>query len=159
MLTAALGCAASTPPIVSGARPRLTQTRHQQRQPRQPLLADLKSHPPVPTMGIVLTAFQIINNVAGAGILTLAAGMAAGVGWYPAILTTLALGAVSGYSFFLIGAFEGRHREMAASGRLVVSSSQSFKRSSFSGNEWLRTLLGKYSRFSSALVDSQPLIS
>ena len=55
-------------------------------------------------MGIVLTAFQIINNVAGAGILTLAAGMAAGVGWYPAILTTLALGAVSGYSFFLIGA-------------------------------------------------------
>lgn len=104
LLTAALGCAASTPPIVSGARPRLTQTRHQQRQPRQPLLADLKSHPPVPTMGIVLTAFQIINNVAGAGILTLAAGMAAGVGWYPAILTTLALGAVSGYSFFLIGA-------------------------------------------------------
>lgn len=55
-------------------------------------------------MGIVLTAFQIINNVAGAGILTLAAGMAAGIGWYPAILTTLALGAVSGYSFFLIGA-------------------------------------------------------
>ena len=51
-----------------------------------------------------MTVVQIVNNVAGAGILTLAAGMAAGVGWVPAIAICVALGAISGYTFYLIGA-------------------------------------------------------
>lgn len=49
------------------------------------------------------TAFQIINNVAGAGILTLSAGMAAGIGWVPAIAVCIALGCVSGFTFYLLG--------------------------------------------------------
>ena len=53
--------------------------------------------------GMVSTSFNIINNVAGAGILTLSAGMAAGVGWVPAALICVVLGAISGYSFFIIG--------------------------------------------------------
>ena len=53
--------------------------------------------------GMVSTSFNIINNVAGAGILTLSAGMAAGVGWVPAALICIVLGAISGYSFFIIG--------------------------------------------------------
>lgn len=55
------------------------------------------------TTGVMLTAFQIINNVAGAGILTLSAGMAAGVGWMPAVAICIVLGAISGYTFFLLG--------------------------------------------------------
>ena len=47
---------------------------------------------------------QIVNNVAGAGILTLSAGMAAGVGWVPASLLCVGLGALSGVTFYLIGA-------------------------------------------------------
>ena len=55
------------------------------------------------TSGIVPTAFQIINNVAGAGILTLSAGMAAGIGWVPAIAICIVLGIISGYTFYLLG--------------------------------------------------------
>eukprot|EP00965_Chrysotila_dentata_P090116 2974491-Pleurochrysis_carterae.AAC.1 len=51
-----------------------------------------------------MTIVQIVNNVAGAGILTLAAGMAAGVGWIPAIIICLTLGTISGFTFYLIGA-------------------------------------------------------
>ncbi len=47
---------------------------------------------------------QIVNNVAGAGILTLSAGMAAGVGWVPASCLCITLGAISGITFHLIGA-------------------------------------------------------
>lgn len=47
---------------------------------------------------------QIVNNVAGAGILTLSAGMAAGVGWIPASLLCVGLGLLSGLTFYLIGA-------------------------------------------------------
>jgi len=46
---------------------------------------------------------QIVNNVAGAGILTLSAGVAAGVGWVPASALCLLLGAISGVTFHLIG--------------------------------------------------------
>ena len=46
---------------------------------------------------------QIVNNVAGAGILTLSAGMAAGVGSVPASILCLVLGALSGVTFYLIG--------------------------------------------------------
>ena len=38
--------------------------------------------------------FNLVNNVAGAGLLTLSAGMAMGVGYGPAITVALALGAV-----------------------------------------------------------------
>ena len=55
------------------------------------------------TSGILTTAFQIINNVAGAGILTLSAGMAAGIGWVPAIAVCIALGCISGFTFYLLG--------------------------------------------------------
>ena len=44
---------------------------------------------------------QIVNNVAGAGILTLSAGMAAGVGWVPSGILCIGLGIVSGITFYL----------------------------------------------------------
>lgn len=47
---------------------------------------------------------QIVNNVAGAGILSLSAGMAVGVGTVPAAILCLALGVLSGVTFYLIGA-------------------------------------------------------
>lgn len=46
---------------------------------------------------------SIVNNVAGAGILTLSAGMAPGTGWIPAIAICAALGAASGHCFAIIG--------------------------------------------------------
>lgn len=49
------------------------------------------------------TVLQIVNNVAGAGILALSAGMAGGVGSVPAAILCLALGVISGFTFFLIG--------------------------------------------------------
>ena len=48
-------------------------------------------------------AAQIVNNVAGAGILTLSAGMSGGVGAVPATVLSLAMGALSGYSFYILG--------------------------------------------------------
>lgn len=57
-----------------------------------------------PTSGVASTALQIINNVAGAGILTLSAGMAGGVGIVPAAALCLVLGIVSGVSFYIVGA-------------------------------------------------------
>lgn len=53
---------------------------------------------------IAMTIAQIVNNVAGAGVLTLGAGMAAGVGWVPAVSICLLIGLLSGYTFYLIGA-------------------------------------------------------
>ena len=47
--------------------------------------------------------FNLVNNVAGAGLLTLSAGMAMGVGYGPAIGVALALGAVSAATFSMIG--------------------------------------------------------
>ena len=52
---------------------------------------------------IVSSVFNLVNNVAGAGILTLASGMAGGTGWVPAILICSILGALSGHSFSIIG--------------------------------------------------------
>lgn len=49
------------------------------------------------------TVLQIINNVAGAGILTLSAGMSAGVGWVPATILCMVMGAISGYTFYIVG--------------------------------------------------------
>jgi hypothetical protein len=49
------------------------------------------------------SVFNLVNNVAGAGILTLAAGMAPGTGWIPAMLICGALGYLSGHTFAMIG--------------------------------------------------------
>ena len=49
------------------------------------------------------TVLQIVNNVAGAGILALSAGMAGGVGSVPAMILCLGLGVISGFTFYLIG--------------------------------------------------------
>jgi sodium-coupled neutral amino acid transporter 11 len=49
------------------------------------------------------SVFNLVNNVAGAGLLTLSAGMAAGTGWIPAILICSFLGAISSHTFCLVG--------------------------------------------------------
>ena len=69
---------------------------------RPSLLARTENGPP--PVGLQMTVLQIVNNVAGAGILTLSAGMTGGVGSVPAALLCLALGAISGVTFHLIGA-------------------------------------------------------
>ena len=56
--------------------------------------------------GASMTAsvFNLVNNVAGAGLLTLAAGKAtAGVGWIPAIIIAVTLATLSAHTFTLIG--------------------------------------------------------
>lgn len=63
----------------------------------------------VPVMGggastIPASVFNLVNNVAGAGLLTLAAGKASSnVGWIPAILIASSLAALSAHTFTLIG--------------------------------------------------------
>lgn len=49
------------------------------------------------------SVFNLVNNVAGAGILTLAAGKAKGSGWIPSILLCTALGLISSHTFTMIG--------------------------------------------------------
>ena len=55
------------------------------------------------TSSIVSSIFNLVNNVAGAGILTLAAGMATGTGWIPAVGICTALGALGAHTFSIIG--------------------------------------------------------
>jgi len=55
------------------------------------------------TAEVAPSVFNLVNNVAGAGLLTLAAGMAKGTGWIPSLLTCCALGTASGHTFNLIG--------------------------------------------------------
>ena len=52
---------------------------------------------------IPLSVFNLVNNVAGAGILTLSSGVAAGTGWIPAIIVCTILAALSGHCFSIIG--------------------------------------------------------
>lgn len=52
---------------------------------------------------ITASVFNLVNNVAGAGILTLSAAMASGSGWIPAMLICAVLGALSGHAFAIIG--------------------------------------------------------
>ena len=52
---------------------------------------------------ILSSVFNLVNNVAGAGILTLSSGMAGGTGWIPAIIICSILGALSGHCFAIIG--------------------------------------------------------
>jgi amino acid permease len=94
--THAVSPASRSPAPILGAARRASQsgaTTH--------LLAAAAEPPPV---SVGTTVLQIVNNVAGAGILTLAAGMAGGVGSIPAAALCLALGLISGFSFYLIGA-------------------------------------------------------
>jgi len=46
---------------------------------------------------------NLVKNVAGAGMLSLAAGMAAGTGWLPALLICIVLGVLSAHTFSMIG--------------------------------------------------------
>ena len=55
------------------------------------------------TASTIATVLNIFNNVAGAGVLTLAYGMK-GVGRVPAYGACLGIGAISGFTFYLIGA-------------------------------------------------------
>lgn len=52
---------------------------------------------------IAASVFNLVNNVAGAGILTLSAGMAGGTGWIPAISICTILGVISAHCFSIIG--------------------------------------------------------
>lgn len=49
------------------------------------------------------SVFNLVNNVAGAGILTLSSGVSVGIGWIPAIAICATLGALSGHCFSIIG--------------------------------------------------------
>ena len=53
---------------------------------------------------VLTSIFNLANNVAGAGILTLSAAMASGTGWIPSILICLLLSMASSHTFTLIGA-------------------------------------------------------
>lgn len=53
---------------------------------------------------IAASVFNLVNNVAGAGILTLSAAMASGTGWIPAIAICAFLGSISAHCFSMIGA-------------------------------------------------------
>jgi len=49
------------------------------------------------------SVFNLVNNVAGAGILTLSSGVASGTGLIPAIIICAGLAALSGHCFAIIG--------------------------------------------------------
>lgn len=49
------------------------------------------------------SVFNLVNNVAGAGILTLSSGVASGTGWVPAIIICATLAVLSGHCFSIIG--------------------------------------------------------
>ena len=77
---------------------------HVNLQPRPTELVASKGNSHDGGSTIAELVLQIVNNVAGAGILTLSAGMAAGVGWAPASMLCIGLGLLSGLTFYLIGA-------------------------------------------------------
>jgi sodium-coupled neutral amino acid transporter 11 len=52
---------------------------------------------------ILSSVFNLVNNVAGAGILTLSSGMASGTGWIPAVIICAVLGLLSGHCFAMVG--------------------------------------------------------
>lgn len=52
---------------------------------------------------VTTSIFNLANNVAGAGILTLAGGKASGTGWIPSILICVTLASCSAHTFILIG--------------------------------------------------------
>jgi amino acid permease len=100
--------AAASAAVPPPGRPVLSQLNKNTRQQQQLSLEQPKASTlvaaSVPGCSIRDLVVQIVNNVAGAGILTLSAGMAAGVGWVPASVLCVLLGALSGVTFHLIGA-------------------------------------------------------
>lgn len=52
---------------------------------------------------MLASTFQLVNNVAGAGLLALSASQAAGTGYIPAIAIAVGLGALSARTFILLG--------------------------------------------------------
>ena len=55
------------------------------------------------TSSMTASVFNLVNNVAGAGILALSAAQAAGTGWIPSILFCSLLGAISARTFVMVG--------------------------------------------------------
>ena len=51
---------------------------------------------------IPTSIFNLVNNIAGAGLLTLSAAMAAGIGPIPALIICVSLGLISGHTFGLM---------------------------------------------------------
>jgi hypothetical protein len=51
----------------------------------------------------ISSVFNLVNNVAGAGILTLAAGMTTGTGWIPSIFICIVLGLIGSHTFSIVG--------------------------------------------------------
>ena len=63
-----------------------------------------KQDPDDPSLASMTSSvFNLVNNVAGAGILALSAGMSGGTGWIPAVLICMALGVLSSHTFQIIG--------------------------------------------------------
>lgn len=87
---------ASLAVAASDSRPSLLSSKSIPSHP-SPLL------PSPPSMSARETVLQIVNNVAGAGILTLSAGMTTGVGVIPATVLCLLMGAISAYTFYMVG--------------------------------------------------------
>ena len=79
-------------------------------KPQRPTLRPLrrrtaKTAPALPSGNSTVTAsvFNLVNNVAGAGILALSAGQAKGTGWIPSIAIATVLGWLSGEAFVMVG--------------------------------------------------------
>ena len=73
------------------------------RQPRTTKRAAVKSTKNTDTGATILSSvFNLVNNVAGAGILTLSSGMI-GTGWIPALLICALLGLLSAHCFAIVG--------------------------------------------------------
>jgi len=71
--------------------------------PTKKKMAPKKSKTQPKKASVVTSVFNLANNVAGAGILTLAAGKATGTGWIPSIGICVVLALVSSHTFTLIG--------------------------------------------------------
>ena len=78
IVVVALQLALLTPASANSPRPALRRPSVERQASLLAASGDQAGSSQAATSGIVPTAFQIINNVAGAGILTLSAGMAAG---------------------------------------------------------------------------------
>eukprot|EP00966_Prymnesium_polylepis_P028765 666626-Prymnesium_polylepis.1 len=101
LLALAATVSAASPPT-AGARPQLSSVSSTRHHHDHHLWAQRAEEQP-PSSAVGETVLQIVNNVAGAGILTLSAGMAGGVGSIPAMLLCLGMGAISGYTFYILG--------------------------------------------------------
>ena len=100
-LALALQTASAASPPHAPARPRFSES--QLRSSRASQLVAKSSEPVPQSSDVGETIIQIVNNVAGAGILTLSAGMSGGVGSVPATLLCLTMGLISGYTFYILG--------------------------------------------------------